>query len=141
MSDAIHINQPGKLEEDGRRVRLGEMVMEPVNPGEPDGPKKLTLKLGRICVKLGKGLALSDQLAPVPGCVALSVTADAAKRFGWPHPANNKITAGDLPRLQAIVGNSKYGQQEQRDALRQITEIDPNLGRILAAQNTWLEAA
>jgi hypothetical protein len=140
VTDIIHVNQPGKLEEDGRRVRLGEMVMQPVDPEQPDGAKRLGLKLGRICVKLGNGLELSESLEPVPGCVALAVTADAAKRFGWPHPVNDKPKA-DLKSLQAIVGNPKYGQQEQITALREIRAIDPELGAHLAAANSWLEAA
>lgn len=140
-SDIIHINQPGKIE--GSKVRLGQMVTVPLDPDQPEGPKRLSLKLGRISVKLGNGIELSDVLQPMPGCVALAVTAEAAKRMGWPHPANDQAKPGpaDIGRLHGIVASDSYGQQERLAALHQIREIDPERGRTLAAAFAWLEAA
>lgn len=141
MTDIIHINQPGAVEDDGKKVRLGQMVLVPADPDAPDGPKKLVLKPGRVCIKLGNGIELSDQAPNVPGSVGLAVTAEAAARMGWPHPSNvPKPGPADLPRLQKIVASDNFGQMERLDALRQVREIDPERGRTLGAAYAWLEA-
>lgn len=136
MNDIIHITQPGKLE--GNKVRIGEMVAVPLDPEKPEGPHKLALKLGRVCLKLGNGLEVSEEQTQ-PGAVVLAVTAAAAKRLGWAHPANKPApSAADLGRLRGIVGNQGYGQQEQIEAINQIAAIDPALAQQLALSNQWL---
>lgn len=123
MIDVIHIPRAGKIE--GSKFRLGSIV---------DGKLKLTTKR----VPLGDGLDLASEMS-AGGVVWLAVTAEAAKRLGWPHPANDKPKP-DVNQLRRIVGNDAYGQQEQLDALRQISAVDPDLGRSLRAANAWLEA-
>lgn len=128
--DVIHISQPGKVV--GRKLRLGELSLV--------GGKQL-LTLTRKSVTLGNGVELSEGVPTVPGCVSISVTADAAKRLGWPHPANRTaVGPSDLPRLRTVVCSDAYGQQERLSAVRQITEVDPEQGRALLAAYSWLEA-
>lgn len=136
--NTIHVIKPGKLEVGGTRLRLGEMELVPIDPANPDGPKKTAIKFGRVCLKLGNGLTAVGETG---GMVALEVTADAAARLGWPHPANEKAEPANLAKLQAIVGNQAFGQQEQRAALAQIRSADPELADALARANPWLEAA
>lgn len=134
--DIIHVIKPGQIE--GDKMRLGEMVQVPVDPDKPDGPTKLTLKLGRVCLKLGNGL---EAVGSAPGLVALEVTAAAAKRLGWPHPANETRPPPDIGRLRNIVCNDAYGQQERLAALREIEAVDPAQANALRAAYSWLEAA
>lgn len=110
----IQISQPGKLV--GGKLKVGELRMV-------DG--KLTVKLTRKTIPLGDGIEVAGDVQQMPGCVALNVTAAAAKRHGWPHPANQpKHTAADLPRLRNIVGNEAYGEGEQEAAAQAIAEIE-----------------
>jgi hypothetical protein len=136
MTDIIHVIKPGRVE--GNKLRLGEVELVPVDPDNPDGPKRTAINMSRICLKLGNGLTAVGE---TNGMVALEVTAEAAKRLGWAHPANEAAAPVNLDKLRAIVGNQAFGQQEQRDALRQIRAIDPELGEALARANAWLEAA
>lgn len=118
MGNIIHISQPGRVV--GRSVKLGEMVLE-------DG--KPTVKLTRKSVKLGEGVELSDGVPPVRGCVGLSVTAEAAKRLGWAHPANQpKHSPRDIERLRGMIGNEAYGEGEQEEAGRVLAEYEAGRG-------------
>jgi hypothetical protein len=136
--DIIHVIKPGKLEADGKKLRLGEMVQVPVDQDKPDGPTKLTMKLGNVCLKLGNGV---EAVGGAPGMVALEVTAAAAKRLGWPHPANEPKPVPNVAVLRAIVCNDAYGQQERLAALREIEAVDPAQANALRAAYSWLEAA
>src|SRR3954466_4818823 len=97
--DIIHVIKAGALEQ-GNKLRLGEMVPVPIDPDKPDGPKKLAMKLGRICLKLGDGV---EAVGSAPGMVSLAVTASAAARLGWPHPANETAAPPNLDRLRNIA--------------------------------------
>lgn len=134
-SDIIHVIKPGRIE-DGK-VRLGEMVPVPIDPDKPEGPSRLTMKLGRVCLKLGNGV---EAVGAAPGMVALEVTAAAAARLGWEHPANLPKAAPNLSRLRTIVCSDGYGQQERLTALREIEAVDPQQARALLAAYQWLEA-
>lgn len=134
-ADIIHVIRPGKIE--GDKMRLGEMVPVPIDPDQPDGPKRLALKLGRVCLKLGNGV---EAVGSAPGMVALEVSAAAAARLGWEHPANAVKPPPDLGRLRNIVCSDAYGQQERLAAVREISEADPEQGRALLAAYSWLEA-
>lgn len=136
MTDIIHVIKPGQVE--GNKVRLGEMVPVPIDPDNPDGPKRLTMNLGRVLLKLGNGV---EAVGSAPGMVALEVTAAAALRLGWPHPANEPKAPPNLGQLRAIVCNDAYGQQERVAALREIDAVDPAQASALRAAYSWLEAA
>lgn len=111
--DIIHVSQPGKLV--GRKVRLGTTVLV-------DG--KPTLKLSRKSVALGNGLELSNELPLISGTVGLAVTAEAARRLGWPHPAiKAPPSPQELARLRSMIGNQDYGENEQEAARVALAEL------------------
>lgn len=132
-SQVAHISQLGKIV-DGK-LRLGRFERKPAG----DGKFTSVFRMTRQSIPLGDGIELATDMPPSRNTVWLSVTPEAAKRMGWPHPANKpERTAADLPKLCAIVGNSGYGQQEQVEAIREITMLDPALGQALTAANQWL---
>lgn len=133
VPDVVQISQLGKIV-DGK-LRLGKLVRKEL----ADGKFTSEIKMTRQSIPLGNGVELATDMPPAPNAVWLSVTAEAAKRHGWEHPANKPArTEADIPKLCAIVGNQSYGQQEQAQAIRDIATIDPVLGQTLTAANQWL---
>lgn len=136
--DSVTISQLGRVI--GKKIQLGEIVRGRPNAEGKYSPK---FKMTRKTIPLGNGVEIAAGMPPALNAVWLNVTADAAKRLGWPHPANDKPKPGpaDIPRLHGIVGADSYGQMERLAALRQIREIDPALGQSLTATYPWLETA
>lgn len=130
----VQVSQLGKVA--GNKIQLGEFKRIPA----PDVPGKFTsvFRMTRKKIALGDGVDLVEAF-PDRNTVLLNVTAEAALRHGWPHPANKPApNPADLGRLQGIATSEEYGAQERIDAIEKIREIDPARAATLSAALGWL---
>lgn len=125
----IQVNQPGKVV--GNKIKVGHLVMVPVDRDVPEGPKRPEIKLVKPAqtIPLGNGVELASTVIPLkPANLVINVTAEAAARLGWPHPANKpKRTQADIERLMPAACNEEYGENERADARRTIREISAEI--------------
>lgn len=109
----IQISQAGKVV--GNKLTVGELSMV---------RGKLTIKLTKKTISLGDGVELVGVAPMKAGNILINVTAEAAARHGWPHPANKpQRTQADIDRLMPAASNPANGEQEQIAARLEIRAI------------------